>query len=339
MRSEGKMKLHVTIPAGTVRDEFLTNVTMALLDENFEVSKNELGRNYTSEEMLDAVKDAEVVITGWGTPSFIGAPDEKIKSLKLIAHTAGSVAALVDESIYQRGVRVVSGNELFAESVAEGTIAYMLSMLRKIPDDINGMRDGVLWKHESGIVTRGIIGRDIGIVGFGMITRHLLKMLKPFHPKIKIFSRYPIDEEFLKEYGATSASIEEVFSSSVVTLHSSLTPSSVGMVGKKLLSLMPKGAVFINTARGAIVNEKELIEVLAEGSIYAVLDVFEKEPLDMNSPLRKMPNVYVLPHMAGPTHDRRCHIGLAVAEDAVRFANGEPLRYELSGEYAKRMTR
>ena len=333
------MKLHITIPEGTVRDEFLSGDTLALLNEHFEVSKNELGRNYTSEEMLSAIEGSEVVITGWGTPTFIGAQAEKIAALKLIAHTAGSVAALVDGEIYKSGVRVVSGNELFAESVAEGTVAYMLSMLRKIPDDISGMRGGTLWKHESGIVTRGLIDRDIGIVGFGMITRHLLKMLKPFHPKIKIFSRYPIDEEYLKEYGAVSASIEEVFSSSVVTLHSSLTPSSVGMVDERLLSLMPKDAIFINTARGAIVKEDDLIKVLERKDIYAVLDVFEKEPLSLSSPLRKMENVYVLPHMAGPTHDRRASIGRAVAEDAVRFVHGEPLRYEISTDYAKRMTR
>lgn len=333
------MKLLVTIPEGATRDEFLTEETKALLEENFEVKYNDLGRNYTAEEMYRAAEDAEIVLTGWGTPTFIGGPIEKNKTIKLIAHTAGSVADLVDEKIYEHGIKVVSGNRFFAESVAEGTVAYMLSALRRIPDDVFDMKNGVLWKSTESRPTRGLIGRDIGIVGFGMISKYLIQMLKAFGARIKIYSAYPIDKEYLASVGAIQAPIQEVFGCSVVSVHSALSERTKGMIGRELLELMPDGGVFINTSRGAILREEELIEVLKKKKIFALLDVFENEPPELDSPLRSLDNVYPIPHRAGPTNDRRPYIGRGVVLDAIRFKNGEELTCEITPSYAKRMTK
>lgn len=333
------MKILITIPDGVVKDEFLTHETKELLEEKFEVIYNTIGRNYTSEEMYEAASDVDIVLTGWGTPTFIGGPIENNKSIKLIAHTAGSVANLVDEAVYNHGIRVISGNRYFAESVAEGTIAYMMSSLRRIPDDVYDMRHGLLWKTESPIVTGGILDRDIGIVGFGMISRYLVEMLKPFRTNIKIYSSYPIDPEFLKENGASQVSLEEAFSCSIVSLHSSLSDRTRGMIGREHLELIPDGGIFINTSRGAIVREGELIEVLKERNIFALLDVYEIEPLPLDSELRSLPNVYPLPHRGGPTNDRRPYIGKKIVEDLIRFKKGESLLCEITAEYAKRMTK
>ena len=333
------MKLLVTIPEGVTRDEFLAEETRALLEENFEVKYNDLGRNYTSEEMYAAAEDADVVITGWGTPTFIGGPIEKNKSIKLIAHTAGSVADLVDGKIYERGIRVVSGNKYFAESVAEGTVAYIMTALRRIPDDIRDMRSGILWKSADSRPIGGLLGRDIGIVGFGMISRYLMNMLKAFGAKIKVYSAYPIDRNYLDSVGAVQVPLSEVFGCSIVSVHSALSERTRGMIGKELLELMPKGGIFINTSRGAIVREAELIEVLKKKKIFALLDVFEKEPPELDSPLRSLDNVYPIPHRAGPTNDRRPYIGKEVALDAIRFKRGEELTLEITPDYAKRMTR
>ena len=332
------MKLLVTIPDGVTKDEFLTAETKAELERNFDVTYNTLGRNYTSEEMYQAAKDADVILTGWGTPAFIGCPIKK-SSVKLIAHTGGTVADLVDDSVYESGIRVISANRYFAESVAEGTIAYMMAALRRIPDDVYDMRNGLLWKNVSPIRTSGLLGRDIGIVGFGMISRYLIEMLKPFRAKIKIYSAYPIDPEFLSENGAVQVSLSEVFKCSVVSLHSALSDRTRGMIGREHFELMPDGALFINTSRGAIVREDELIEVLRERNIFALLDVYESEPLSLSSPLRSLKNVYPLPHRAGPTNDIRAFIGKAIAEDVIRFKNGDAMLTEISEEYSKRMTR
>ena len=170
------MKVLITIPEGDTRQGFLNDETIKLLEENFDVRYNTLGRNYTKEELAQEISDAEILITGWGTPTLIGGALTNNSSLKMIAHTAGSVGDLLDEVAYSKGITVVSGNRLFAESVAEGTIAYMMSALRRIPDEINGIREG-LWRHPDVKETRGLLDREIGIIGYGMISRCLMQML------------------------------------------------------------------------------------------------------------------------------------------------------------------
>ena len=111
------------------------------------------------------------------------------------------------------------------------------------------------------------------------------------------------------------------------------------MIGKEHFDLLQDGAVFLNTARGAIIREDEMIEALKENRFMAVLDVYCKEPLDPSSPLRSMKNVYCMPHQGGPTSDRTPAITRLLADDVMRFGEGKRLRYEISGEFAKRMTK
>ena len=112
-----------------------------------------------------------------------------------------------------------------------------------------------------------------------------------------------------------------------------------GMIGKEHFDLLQDGAVFINTARGAIIREDEMIEALQEKRFMAVLDVYAKEPPEVDSPLRTLENVYCMPHMGGPTNDRAPIIAMRLADDILRFAAGDPLQHEITGSYAKRMTK
>ena len=165
-------------------------------------------------------------------------------------------------------------------------------------------------------------------------------MLKPFRVKLKLYSGYPIDEAFLNENNAIQASLEEIFSTCrVISVHSALNDRTKGMIGKEHFDLLQDGAIFVNTARGAIIREDEMIEALKENRFRAVLDVFCQEPLAQDSPLRCLDNVYCMPHMGGPTADRCPNITLRLADDIQRFANDEALQYEITRDYAKRMTK
>ena len=343
------MKALVSLPDGAIKDSFLNEGSKRILEENFEVIYNELGRNYTTEELTELIKSVDILITCWGTPSCIGGPLHGNTNLKMIAHLAGSVGDLVDDEAYDLGIKVASGNRLFAESVAEGTVGYMLAALRRIPSCVIALRDG-LWRgavfgadnDPETYSSRGLLDREIGLIGFGMITKELIKMLRVFRCRIKIYSQYPIDPEYLKENNATqTSSLDEIFSTcSVVSLHSSLNDKTRGMITGDHIRSMPKHGIFINSARGAIVREDELAEALAERpDVYAVLDVFIKEPLAADSPLRKLENAYLQPHMGGPTIDRREHIGRAVVEECVRFSRGEELQFEITRAYSSRMTK
>lgn len=336
-----KMSLLVTLPEGNVREKFLTSETKQLLNTHFNVTWNETGACYTKEQLYKVAKDFDIILTGWGTPTFIGSDAVKCGKIKLIAHTAGSVADLLDDEAYQNKIKVISGNRLFAESVAEGTIAYILSALRYLPDEIYGMKNSMLWKTAGVMDSRGLLYKTVGLIGYGMISRHLMRLLKPFGVKIKIFSRHPMDMDFLKDMNAEPATLDEIFSTCpIVSLHSSLTDGTRGMIGREHLEKMLPGSVFVNTARGAIVKEAEIVEVLSERpDIMAVLDVFETEPLPAESPLRKLDNVYLIPHKGGPTVDSWGYIGYEVVSDVIRFSQNKPLLYEITRETAGRMTK
>ena len=333
------MKVFVAIPR-TVNawKRFMTEEARAYLEERFDVSYFPLDRLPKPEEVTLYAKNADVLMTGWGHPMITGSMLEGT-SIKLIAHTGGSVADYVAQDVYEKGIKVISGNDLYAESVAEGTIGYMMLALRKMVDYVEDTRAGY-WHSERCAPAEGLLGQTVGLVGMGAITKNLIPMLKPFGVKLKLYSGYPIDAEYLAQNNAVQASLEEIFSTcKVVSIHSALNDRTKGMIGREHFDLLQDGAVFVNTARGAIIREEEMIEALKENRFMAVLDVYCKEPLEPDSPLRSLKNVYCIPHQGGPTSDRTPVVTMRLADDMLRFAEGKPLQYEISREYAKRMTK
>ena len=331
------MKIFVSAPQkGIVATTFFTPEMRAFLDEHFQVVYSPEDRQLLPEELVQYAKDADVLVTGWGH-GMVNAELLKQTSVKILAHTGGSVANCVDPDVYLAGIRVISGNPLYAESVAEGAIAYMLLGLRRMHDFVEEVRAGG-WQPTFG--TEGLLDQTVGIVGLGAISRELIRMLKPFRVKLKIYSGHRIDEAYLAENDAVQVSLEELFSTcKIISLHSALNEKTLGMIGKEHFDLMQDGALFVNTARGAIVREDEMIEALKENRFRAVLDVYCTEPLDADSPLRSLPNAYCIPHKGGPTQDRRPRVVKALGEDILRFARGESMQLEIDPQHAVRMTR
>jgi phosphoglycerate dehydrogenase-like enzyme len=331
------MNILVAIPKGKTRDTFIPPQVAAVIEEMGAVQWNEAEEDFTADEFREKLKGVEVCITGWGCRSLDKRVLENADRLKLVAHTGGSVAPLVSDYLYEKGVRVISGNWLYAESVAEGVIAYILASLRRIPYYNDRLHKG-FWQEENDY-NEGLLDQTVGLVGFGMTAKLLTNMLKLLRTAIKVYDPYVPDSTFTK-YGVKKAGLEEIFSTSkVISLHAPRIPETFHMVGKKLLSMIPDGAVFINTSRGSVVNESELEEELAKNRFKAVLDVYETEPLPESSPLRTMENVILIPHMAGPTIDRRPVVTMHLLEDIRNFFEGRALMYEIPKEYASRMTR
>ena len=336
-----KYNVLVTIPDGQPKETFLTPDVREYLAENFNVRYNPLGRNYTQEELKEELKDIDFAITGWGTPTFGEGTLDGNDRFKVIAHVGGSVADYVDNTVYEKGVKVCSGNYYYAESVAEGTVAYIMSALRSIPSHVQNIREGN-WRDPALLDNaEGILDREIGILSCGAISKAVMELLKPFRCSFKVFSNHPIDPEYLASVNAKQVSLEEVLTTChIISLHASLNEKTRGWLGREHFEMMQEDAVFLNTARGAIIREDEMIEVLkARPKMRAVLDVFCKEPLLPESELRTLPNVYCIPHMGGPTTDRRRYIGMAMAKELVHFVNGEPLEHEIAPDVASRMTK
>lgn len=330
-----QIKILVSIPDGEVRDSFFSEEQRVRLERLGCVEWNANAEQYGEEELAEKLRGVDICISGWGNTPFHEKTLKYADKLKLIAHIGGSVRPMVGDAAFERGIRVCSGNRVFAESVAEGVLAYMLCSLRRIGEYEARMAAG---EWPSLIGTRGLLGRSVGLVGYGMIAEYLVKFLKPFGCRIMVSSRH-ISAEELAEAGIEAAAAEEIFRTcDVVSLHSSLTARTKHSIGTDLLNSMKDGALLVNTARGALIDEEALVLVLQERPVWAALDVFETEPLPMDSPLRECERVLLMPHAAGPTADRRYVVTSHVLDDIGRFLNGEPLDCEIDFARAGTMT-
>ena len=321
------------------RDSFYTNDVREELTQMGDVDYLKYERTEEGyEELKRRIVGVEVLFGGWGMPDLGEDFYKAAQELKIIAYTGGTVADLVNEAFIKRGnVVLLSGNHFYAESVASGTICYMLMALRRLYTTMK-RTEQTGWYRK--IENEGLRKKTVGLVSFGMISKHVARMLQVFDCKVKVWSSHTISDEEKTKYNIEQCSLEELFATcDVVSVHSGLNEKTYHLVNAKLLNSMKQGALFVNTSRGAVVDEEALGDVAQAGKIQAILDVFEVEPLPMDSKLRGLDNVLIVPHEGGPTRDVRRLVTLALIEDVRRFFNGErQLENEISVEYAKNMT-
>lgn len=330
------MKFLVTMPVnGPVFSTFWNEELRKELESIGEVDWNESAVQLTKDELGERLFGVDIAVSGWGTPNFDAGVLAHADRLKLIAHTGGSVKPYVTEECYEKGIRAVSGNAVFAESVAESVIAYALASLRDIPGFSTDLKKGI-WPEQ--FRNRGLLERKVGIVGYGMIAKYVVGMLKPFHCPVEVFSRH-IGQEELDRQGMVRRNLEEIFSEcDVISIHSGMTKENYHLITEDLLNRMKPGALLINTARGAIIDEAALCRVLKERDIYAVLDVYETEPLPADHELLSCDRAILMPHMGGPTIDRRFAVTRSVIADIRRFLAGDEMSCEIGKEYAGKMS-
>lgn len=315
------MKIYIAMPEGHVRDTFFTPRAKAMVDALGEVTYNTYDRQLTAEELRDTLPGVDVLIAGWGCAPITEEVLSKADSLKMIAYTGGTVAAFITDAVYEKGIIVLSGNEIFAESVAESNICYIMAVLREVPK-YNAMMGLGGW-HEPDFYNEGLMDKTVGIVGFGTTSRYLAKMLAPYHCELKISSGHLTQEEAAR-YGATVVSMDEIFETcDIISLQVAGTQANMNLVGEEQLKKMKDGALLVNTSRGKVVDEEALIREAETGRIRAALDVYNREPPFATNKLRYLPNVLTMPHMAGPTIDRRQYVTMALAKDIQAFIDGK----------------
>lgn len=330
------MKIYITMPRNPQSDSFLTPKAMETLRTLGQVEQNPYDRQLEVEEVVELAKDADVLITSWGSCKYFKKDIEKMPNLMMIAHAGGTVATVVAPDVYETNVKVISGNDVFAKSVAEGCLCYILAALRRLEHYMGVMREGGF--RTNVFENRGLFGKKVGIVGFGTIARHLLNLIRWFDLEVLIYSSHLTDEE-AATYGARTASLEEIFSEcDVISIHASNTEKTRGMITRQLMESMKSDALLVNTARGAVIDEPAMFELLLAGRFYAALDVFAQEPPAPDAPIRQCKNALLMPHMGGPTMDMRGVVTTELCKDIARLQKGEPLQYEISAAAAKRMT-
>jgi phosphoglycerate dehydrogenase-like enzyme len=241
------------------------------------------------------------------------------------------VRAFVTDALWERGIRVSSASALNAVSVAEYTLAVILFSLK------HGWR---LMHEPGGSRSRvpGTFGATVGLVSLGAVGRLVRKMLRPHQLEVVAYDPFLSADE-ARRLNVRSVDLAELFRiSDVVSLHTPLLPETRDLVTGAHIESMCQGATLINTARGAIVREAELVAVLERRpDLQAVLDVTDPEPPLPGSPLLHLPNVVRTPHIAGAIGPERRRLGRGMVEELRRYVRGKPLRWEVRREQIEHM--
>jgi phosphoglycerate dehydrogenase-like enzyme len=292
-----------------------------------------IGPVHTPDEVREnpeILKDVELIFSGWGGPKV----DEEFlaaaPNLKIVFYGAGSVKGIVSPAFWKRGVRITSAYAANGIPVAEYTLSQILfSLKRGWHFALSIKKEGKYPDSREGVL--GSYNRTVGIISLGMIGRYVCRLLKPFDLKVIAYDPYA-DEAMAEELGVELCGLEELFKrSDVVSLHTPWLPETEGMITGAHFESMKKYGVFINTARGAVVREKEMIEVLKRRpDIQAILDVTWPEPPVPGSPLYTLPNVVLTPHIAGSLGKECNRMGRYMVEELRRYLNGEELKWEIT---------
>lgn len=275
------------------------------MSSRFDVTANPSDRNPTSEQVAEQVKGFDALVTGWGVPALTDLVFERADRLRIIAHSAGSVKGflsqqVVDKHLLPRRIVVFSANHAIAYNVAEYTVGMLITASRRIADQAEYIRGSGGWKHpEFSGNGQFLHGSTVGIVSASKVGREVIRMLKPFDVQILVYDPYLSDWD-AGRMGVEKVELDDLFSrSDMVSLHAPNTAETQGMVGARQLKRLREGALFVNCSRGAVLNHDALFTEAAAGRIRVVLDVTTPEPLPADSPLRKLPNVTITPHVSG----------------------------------------
>jgi D-3-phosphoglycerate dehydrogenase len=214
--------------------------------------------------------------------------------LKVIAKWGTGVDSIDHAACAQLGIQLRNTLNAFTVPVADSVLGYILAFARQQPWMDRAIKAGE-WKKIPG---RALSESTLGVIGVGNIGKAVLKRASGFGMTLLGNDIIPVPDEFLSEYQVSSVTLSELARrSDFISVNCDLNPTSKHLVNQELLNQMKPTAVLINTARGPIVNEQDLVSALLEKKIAgAALDVFEDEPIPLDSPLLKMDNVMLAPH-------------------------------------------
>ncbi|ANH80296.1 hydroxyacid dehydrogenase [Niabella ginsenosidivorans] len=251
----------------------------------------------------------------------------KHPKLKFIGVCRGTPSNVSVDTAKELGIEVFHTPARNAQAVAELFIANVITFLRNTLPGINWLK-GRNWQkgaHASYLQFKGneLAGRTIGMVGFGAVGQHIARLAAAFPCRIRYYD--PFIKEAFNDY--TPVSLETIFAESdIVSIHLPVNPSTIGMINKRLIGLMPPHALFVNTARASVVNRDDLLEAIEGNKIRgAILDVFDNEPPDaVDYRLIDHPNVLATPHTAGATEEVEDHHVAILNEKLLSWAKTQP---------------
>lgn len=277
----------------------------------------------------NALASTELIMATWGIPPL----DEEFlaaaPNLRAVFYAAGTVKEFAAPAAAERDIVISSAAEANGAPVAEYCLAVILLSLKNFwayqrqPDAEKFTR-----------VPReplGVFGATVGLVSLGFVGRRLADLLALHEVRVIVHDPYASPAEAAR-HSAKLVSLPEVFATSdVVSLHTPWIAETEGMIGDDLLRQMKPGATFINTSRGAVVDELALGRILRDRpDLTAILDVTHPEPPGADSPLRFLPNVILTPHIAGSLGSELSRLGWWMLDEVRRHLAGQPLKHRIA---------
>jgi len=274
----------------------------------------------------------EIIVGAWDMPPL---PRDAVVgqggSVQYLSFVPGSAKKQITVEHFQAGMRMTNWGTSIGPYVAECALLLTLSALRKVAHWGYRLKSEGVWRERL-TQNRSLFRKRVGLHGFGSIAQSLVQLMQPFDPIITADTGVP--DDVLDRYAVRrAASTAALFAESEVLIElKPLTERTRGSVTEELLRSLPDGACFVNIGRGPVVDEEALIRVAREGRIQIALDVFATEPLPVDSPLRTLPNVFMLPHMGGATIERGIECGELALRNVDNFVAGRPLENEVTAE-------
>jgi phosphoglycerate dehydrogenase-like enzyme len=278
------------------------------------------------------LNEAEIILSGWGCPTFTPRLLDAAPHLRAIFYGAGTIKNVVTDEFWARGIQITSAYAGNAISVAEYTLSQILFALRSGWQQALAVRAAHAFAR---VPLAGTYNSTVGLISLGMVGRRVAELLRPFDMHVIAYDPY-VSAERAAALGVELVSLDELFRrADVASLHTPWLKQTEGLITGKLLAQLKPYATFINTARGAVVCEDEMIEVLRRRpDLTAVLDVTYPEPPAADSPLYTLPNVILTPHIAGNQGDECRRMGQIMIAELERFIAGQPLQYGITREQA-----
>ena len=281
--------------------------------------------------------DVELIFSGWGAPVMDAAFLAAAPKLEAVFYGAGSVRGLVTDAFWARGIVLTHAAAMNGVPVAELTLSQILFSLKRGWQHVMSIRD----HGEAGrrrVPVPGAYGTRVGVISLGAIGRRVCELLRPFDVEVLAHDPF-VDDAVFGELGARRARLDELFAQcEVVSLHTPNLPSTRGMITGAHFRSMKRDATFINTARGDVVREREMVEVLRERpDLWAVLDVLAHDDRSAGVDIYELANVVITPHIAGSLGRECRRMGRAMVDELRRYLDGEPLHWQVTPERLARM--
>ena len=280
-----------------------------------DVNFNFNGVRLDGEELIDFCKDADAIIVG--VEKINSSILKRLPNLKYIAKYGVGIDNIDSDSCKKRGVIIGWTGGVNKRSVAELTLGYMLILMRNIFSSYSDLKK-LRWIKDGG---NSLYNKKIGIIGMGNIGQDLIKLLSVFDCEI-LANDISENSSLSKKLNFKYVTKEFLYrNSDIVTLHVPLTSSTKKMINTKVFNKMKNSSILINTSRGGVVCEKDLIDALKNKKIHsAALDVFQYEPLK-NKELVRLSNIICTPHIAGNSKEAVIEMGNSAITHLINFKN------------------